>query len=361
VRIEHVSVAQACAPLSKPYELSFATLNAFDSVTVAISRADAKTGIGEAVALPGYGWETTASILQGVRQLLYDAVGADVQSLARRAHAVWKEQPFAASAVMTALELPDWLHHAESGLKFPLNAAVASTSSLDELWSAASRVVSNGYRYLKLKIGRNVTADILSCEFLLNRASDCGFKLVVDANQGYCFADAERFARAAADMNLAHLLWLEQPLDRTDWPGMDRLCSLRLVPIVFDESIYDENDILRAAGAGAHGVKLKLFKNFGLAETSRLARKAKEHGLKVVFGNGVATDLGNFGEYLVLAASPELFSAPSESSGFAKLRSPRSSLGLAIADGLMTCDGNVVRRQYNRVAAELSGRVGHLV
>ena len=72
------------------------------------------------------------------------------------------------------------------------------------------------------------------------------------------------------------------------------------VPIVLDESIYNEADIVRAARIGAYGVKLKLMKNFGIAETLSLARQARHLGLIVVFGNGVATDIGNLGEYLVI-------------------------------------------------------------
>ena len=75
------------------------------------------------------------------------------------------------------------------------------------------------------------------------------------------------------------------------------------------------------------------FKNGGIAGTLALADHERRAGLTVVFGNGVATDIGNFAEFLAMAAGTELFTPPSESSGFAKLERPSCDLGLGIAAG----------------------------
>ena len=60
-------------------------------------------------------------------------------------------------------------------------------------------------------------------------------------------------------------------------------------------------------------------KNFGPTETVRLANIARELGLLVVLGNGVATDVGNLAEFLVLASAPDLLASRGESSGYVKL------------------------------------------
>ena len=104
----------------------------------------------------------------------------------------------------------------------------------------------------------------------------------------------------------------------------------------------------RAAEVGARGIKLKLVKNLGPTETVRLANFARELGLLVVFGNGVATDVGNLAEFLVLASAPDLFNAPSESSGCAKLIRPVFSI-LEISDGNLGCrivGGCQLRRSF---------------
>jgi L-alanine-DL-glutamate epimerase-like enolase superfamily enzyme len=162
--------------------------------------------------------------------------------------------------------------------------------------------------------------------------------VVFDSNQAHTERDGLAFARMLRDCESDRLQWFEQPVDRRDWKGMERLCRAREVPIVLDECIYDAADVERAAAIGAFGIKLKLVKNFGISETLSLARLAGTLGLVVVFGNGVASDLGNLAEYLTLAAGDGIFAAPSESSGFAKLRQPILGSVLSIdAHGKFGC------------------------
>src|SRR5262249_1730953 len=146
------------------------------------------------------------------------------------------------------------------------------------------------------------------------------------------------FARELGACRSDRLQWLEQPVDRQDWDAMERICRARSVPVVLDECIYGDADVDRAATIGAHGIKLKLMKNFGIAETLRLARRARSRDLVVVFGNGVATDVGNLGEYLVLSAGRAMFTPPGECNGFAKIREPLLGGLLAIdAKGWIEC------------------------
>jgi len=146
------------------------------------------------------------------------------------------------------------------------------------------------------------------------------FRAVFDANQAYTTEAALRLPRSCAAALPTGCNGFEQPVDRRDWDGMERLCRKSGVPIVLDECIYDEADVKRAAAIGASGVKLKLIKNFGIAETLALGRLARSLGLIVVFGNGVASDIGNLGEYLTLVAGQGLFTDASECTGFVKLR-----------------------------------------
>ena len=92
------------------------------------------------------------------------------------------------------------------------------------------------------------------------------------------------------------------------------------VPLMLDESIYDEGDVERAAEVGASLVKLKLFKHDGIGHVVSMARRARSCGLGVVLGNGVATDVGNVAEAWAREQEPELFTGAGEGNGFVKLR-----------------------------------------
>ena len=118
------------AALSKPYELSFTTLAAFDSIWVRLEDDAGKVGLGEAVALPGYGWETVDSVSRTVAAILDGAEGLSAQALEARCARFRAEHPFAASAVMTALELPDLLEGHDPRFSFPINVPVSGETAL---------------------------------------------------------------------------------------------------------------------------------------------------------------------------------------------------------------------------------------
>lgn len=296
-----------------------------------------RIGIGEAVPLPGYNWETLDSIRSTVAEICEGADDALISDVLQRCRAARREHPFAASAVISALELPLFLKHASSSARFPVSAPVSSDWPLPLLRTEVNAQLATGYHFIKMKVGRDFDCDIAAARCLLTEWPGKKFRVVFDSNQAHTTEEGLAFARVLRECASDRLQWYEQPVDRRDWDGMERICRAREAPIVLDECIYDEADVVRAAAIGASGVKLKLIKNFGIAETLSLARRGRKLGLFVVFGNGVASDVGNFGEYLTLAAEPGLFAEPSECSGFAKLKEPVIGSVLSIENGYFAC------------------------
>jgi L-alanine-DL-glutamate epimerase-like enolase superfamily enzyme len=337
-RVRRLRYGVTACPLIKPYDLSFVSLTAFDSVWVVAEYDDGRVGIGEAVALPGYGWETLETVSRTVAAVTAGADDQSREAIVARCREVRAEHPFAASAVMTALELPAVLGHARPDLRFPVSAPVAADWPLPDLRRTVEGHLAAGFDFIKVKIGRDLDRDIVGTRCVLTEWPGKNFRLVFDANQAYSTDAALAFARELSGIASSRLQWFEQPVDRDDWDAMERVCRSRHAPVVLDECIYTEADVERAARIGANGVKLKLMKNFGIEETLSLARKARALGLFVVFGNGVATDVGNLGEYLVLAAGQGLFEPPTESNGFAKMREPLLGKLLKIDDsGSLRC------------------------
>jgi len=352
-RLRHLRFGVSSCPLTKPYELSFTTLSAFESIWVRAESDDGQIGIGEAVPLPGYNWETLETIRETVAVLVADAEGQSYSEIRERCHSARADHPFAASAVMTALDMPSFLNVARINIGFPLSAPVAAEWPLPDLRRAVEAHLNAGYDFIKVKVGRDYDSDIAAARCLLGEWSGRQFGVVFDPNQAYSIDMAQAFARELQRCASDRLQWFEQPVERRDWDGMERICRSGQVPIVLDECIYNEGDVVRAAGIGAYGVKLKLMKNFGIVETLSLARQARDLGLIVVFGNGVATDIGNLGEYLVIAAGEGMFAPPGECNGFAKLRKPLLGSLLAIGErGRMVCsaDGNEVADRLSKFA-----------
>ncbi len=109
---------------------------------------------------------------------------------------------------------------------------------------------------------------------------------------------------------------------------------------MLDESICDLDDLSRAADIGVQFVKLKLYKHAGISHTLQLAQEANRLGLRVVFGNGVSTDVGNMAEALLWSCRPELFHGAFEGNGFAKLQRTVLDNPPIVADGCFQWSGS---------------------
>lgn len=323
----------ARVPLAAPYRLSFATLTSYDTVWLRLEFADGEVGLGEAVPLPGYGWETLDDVRLAVAELARDAAGRTRAELAGCCRALWPTRPFAASALGSALEFGRMFAAAPQDGAFPLNWPVAGNAPPEALRRQVLAGLERGYAYIKVKVGMDLAAELANLPILFEDWPQRDFKVLFDANQAFGTAAAAAFAQGLARRDNGRLLWFEQPLARDDWDGLAGLCAVAPVPILLDESVYDADHVRRAAAMGAHGVKLKLFKQGSMSRCLELAALARELGLVAVFGNGVATDVGNLSEYLVLTASRGLFTAPAEANGFCKLATPLLGGVLEARDG----------------------------
>ncbi len=94
----------------------------------------------------------------------------------------------------------------------------------------------------------------------------------------------------------------EQPCAAGDWAShlaVARDCPL---PLMLDESIYDEADIDRAAALSASRfVKVKLMKFVSLDRLAAAIERIRGHGIEPVLGNGVAGDIGCWMETCIAA------------------------------------------------------------
>ncbi|MCA9539977.1 MAG: hypothetical protein KC620_13865 [Myxococcales bacterium] len=320
--------------LRRPYQLSFGRLDHFLAHWFVARDAEGRLGVGEVVALPGYGHETADSVAATLARFAAENRGAAHAVAVARARSLIATSPFAASAILTALQLPAWLDEVPA----PAAVNVAVTPDAEAQPDEARRLRAAGFRFLKVKIGRGFDADAALARRLLD-AEALDVRLAFDANQGFALDEALRFAEVLADDPHRRVQWFEQPIDRADWAGLATLCAKAPVPIVLDESIDDAADAARAANIGAAGVKLKLCKHGGPDELAALLA-ALPVELQVIVGNGVATDVANAVELLVRARSGRCV-APAECCGFARLVEPLAFAGLTVDDGQARLTGDL--------------------
>jgi L-alanine-DL-glutamate epimerase-like enolase superfamily enzyme len=121
------------------------------------------------------------------------------------------------------------------------------------------------------------------------RAARPDARLRVDANAGWTYLAAQEYLRRfeAYDLEM-----IEQPMAKDAINEMGILQSQTSIPIVADESVQTEADVMHLADAGVAGVNIKLMKAGGLSAGLRLTRIARERGMRVMLGCMVETSLG---------------------------------------------------------------------
>lgn len=335
-RVTHTAIECRRLPLRNPYVLSFATLEAFDVLFSTIRWDDDTCSVGEVVPLPGYSEETLESTRLEAKRLSTLMQGRRPEEIRTALASALRAHPCAVSLWLSAVDAFLLQKAPAQPLARPVPLAYAVSSEDSDLEERVMLAGQQGFQTIKCKIGKDLETDLQALP-RLRRSLHPGSVVRFDANQGYDRARAQQFLRAC-ERELPGLVELvEQPLAPEAWDEMARLPQETAIPLMLDESIRDAEDVERAARIGCRWIKLKLCKQGGIEEVIALAQRAKRLGLKVVLGNGVATDVANYLELMAYAGHPHLFDGASESNGFAKLRHCQHHPGLSVCNGYAVC------------------------
>ncbi|XP_031407032.1 L-Ala-D/L-amino acid epimerase isoform X3 [Punica granatum] len=220
--------------------------------------------LGEiAAVLPGHEF---ASVRAGVEMALIDAVANGIGV------PLWRLFGGASNSITTDITIP---------IVSPSEAA-----------TLASKYRKQGFKTLKLKVGKNLNADIEVLQAIRAAHPDCSF--ILDANEGYTHSEAIHVLDKLHEMGVTPILF-EQPVHRDDWEGLGHVTRVARdkykVSVAADESCRSVADADRIASENlADVVNIKLAKSgvIGALEIIEVARKS---GLDLMIGGMVETRL----------------------------------------------------------------------
>jgi len=348
--IEQITLWRLKVPLYEPYNLSLTTLTDLDSIVVEIRDREGRTGIGEATILPGYTSETgdgawtLCGVLRDRLARLDNVAAAQVLDLYRStaSHAVTVFQ-----VALDMLDRHPLLAAPEGECAVPILAPVNSKAP-DLIPDEIERLLESGYRTLKVKVGWEPDEDLKRVA-QIQRVNDGRAQLRLDANQGYTPEEGIRFVRG---LSTESIQLFEQPCPHDDWAGNMSVAAVSPVSIMLDESIYNLDDIDRAAiMPGCDFVKLKIAKMTGVGPLAEGLRRIRSNGMRPVLGNGAATDIGCWVEASV--ARHEIDNA-GEMCGFLKNRDQLLETPLTFADGRIILKPGFEPRLNHKVADRLA-------
>ncbi|XP_074312244.1 L-Ala-D/L-amino acid epimerase isoform X2 [Silene latifolia] len=149
-----------------------------------------------------------------------------------------------------------------------------------------------GFKTLKLKVGKNLNEDIKVLKAIKQVYPDCQF--ILDANEGYSPEEAVQVLQKLHDMAVTPILF-EQPVHRDDWEGLGYVRQIAEdeygVLIAADEScqsLADAKKIVKENLAGVINIKLAKLGVLGALDVIELARASN---LNLMIGGMVETRL----------------------------------------------------------------------
>lgn len=320
--IVQISIESKVLPLSKPYVLSFATLDHFESIVVSMLFSDGIETHGEVVPLFGYSDEDSSSIKSYLESKSKELIDLDVRTARQIIEKDIDKIPFSTSALLTAIDL--YLNPLElvEDLDSFEYVIPTSTENIEELIQKHDSVCLQQNRMIKVKLSGNPKTDIKGLKAIERELIPGKSRLRLDANQGYSLDDGlEFFAYLDSIKHKECIQYVEQPYHVSNWEYNRRtIADFPEIPIMLDESIVTTEHILLAKDLGVRIVKLKLYKQGGITELLECAQFANTEGFTVVLGNGVAGRLTNQVETTVYQSNRNLFDPVLESNGYKKLR-----------------------------------------
>jgi O-succinylbenzoate synthase len=288
-------------PFKDPLILKHTTLHHREGLLLVLIDESGHAGIGEISPLPGFSRETLETAILNVTLLLDRILGAGefTAHCSSRIKGKWADSAAPSVAHFgletTILSLlaninnvtPGSLIFGKSSPRVPVNGLILG--SLSDWEPEAEKMVGDGYKTLKIKVGR-INSTLEARGILdIRKAVGPDIKLRLDANQSWDLVTATEFGKTLASANIEYI---EEPLQEpVDLPRFFDACG---IPFAFDETLHQIMDPTISFEAYT-GLKALVLKPTLIACTARfiaLVNQAKENGVQAVMSSSYESDVG---------------------------------------------------------------------
>ncbi|KAK2988574.1 hypothetical protein RJ640_001508 [Escallonia rubra] len=341
-------------PLIAPFTIASSRLERVENVAIRIELSNGCVGWGEAPVLPFVTAEDQPTALAKTAEaceFLKRSEGRTLGVVLGEIGGILPGHEFASvragvemaliDAVANSIDVPIWrlFGGVSDTITTDITIPIVSSAEAAEL---ASKYRKQGFKTLKLKVGKNLTADIEVLQSIRMAHPDCLF--ILDANEGYSSAEAIQVLEKLhaslssssspptlpffplpyfqAEMGVTPVLF-EQPVHRDDWEGLGHVTHVAKhnygVSVAADESCRCLEDVKKIVkGDLADVINIKLCK-VGVIGALEIIRAARASGLNLMIGGMVETrlamgfaghlaaGLGFFNTLLSIAVKSSLF------------------------------------------------------
>lgn len=285
-------------PLIEPFIIAIGRLDQVRNVLITVTLENGVIGYGEAAPLEPINGENQATVLATLQSAAPLLAGRDVmqwRQLSRELAGVFSVQAAARAGLEMAL-----LDAATKSMRVPLYQFFGGLSDRVETdisipiveperaRELAQGIAAQGVRFIKIKVGSGIDADVVRT--LAVQAGAPGCEIQLDANQGYSAPEAVELLRELRERGVRVRLF-EQPVPRHDRLGLKFVTEQGRVPVAADESVFGASDVLELARIGAANVvNIKLMKS-GLVEGMDIAAVCRAAHIRLMIGGMIESKL----------------------------------------------------------------------
>src|SRR3569623_244423 len=309
MRITKIDRYRAPMPMKVPFKVAIGTTTTSQSLFVHVHTDTGLVGGGEGNIFPAVVGETPDSVWAVAPGLAQALIGTDPLDIEGRERQMRKLLPFN-TTLRSALEIALWDLLGKAG-NLPLFAVLGgrqraivtdNTCGIESPAVMAERAAgfkARGFQAIKVKLGTEVPTDYERMR-QIRAAGGADMRRRIDANQGG--------SRTNARLALALLLQfgpelVEQPVIKWDIEGLAEQRRTTAIPLMADESLFDDHDALRLVQAKACDYyNIKLAKAGGILTALRINAIGEAAGIPCMVG--CMTDAG-----LAIAAAVHMASA----------------------------------------------------
>lgn len=294
MKIVDIQTAEVFIPLTRPFKTALRVVENVEDILVRVITDTGEVGYGEAPPTAVITGDTKASIVGAIRDFIRpNLIGMDIENLdgvMEKLHGCILKNTSAKAAVdMAIYDLYGKLHKTPlykllGGRKQEVETDLTiSVNPVEEMVADSLSAVAEGYRVLKLKVGREGLADVARIE-AIRKAVGPDIVLRVDANQGWNAKESVRIISAMEDRDL-NIELVEQPVPYYDLEGMAYVTSRVYTPILADECVFSARDAMKIIDMGAADLlNIKLMKTGGIYEALRICAVAESFHVQCMVG-----------------------------------------------------------------------------
>jgi L-Ala-D/L-Glu epimerase len=302
--IESIYFRETVRPLRTTFSTSLGQKDVMKSVIVKIRLQDGSTGLGECPTSFVLTEETIPAIkgiihevTPGMRGLPVDRYSEAIEKFRK----LYPRNPMTISGLETALfraslslqGVSEYDYFGGKLKTLETDITIPYLTDLEALKKWIAHALKSRFTIFKLKVGGNINNDkkLLSevDGFLRNHINV--FTIRLDGNQSFTEKTYLGFFDFLSKRNYPIDLF-EQPLLRDDYKGLKEIKKRSSVPVILDETIFNETDLRRAIEDDlCHGINIKIAKS-GISESLKLYKGAKKNGLKLMMGCMTETMVG---------------------------------------------------------------------